>query len=392
MSKTKTTQKRILISVLTAVFALTITVQHVVPAFSRSLQIVNEEINQVENEIQDSEEKIARLKKKEDTLKNRLEIIATDIKKVQAQLEQTNSEIDTVQQQIQEIEEALDEKRELVQANAQVLYKEGNPSTLEVLFSSDSFTDFISRREYLDSVRNNLQEAAKSVVELQESLKAEHEELEELRQRQRSKQIALKSRRNEQQRLLKETRGEEEKYQQYMAERKEKLEKLRSEQAVIIANSQSGGDMVSGETDYPYMHSDCFDDDGRFNGMDDDSPCNEHVDPWSFYYHQCTSYVAWRRKDMGREIPAWGKIVPTHAKHFYDRADDDGYKINKKPAKGAIAVNRNGEWGHVMIVEKVYGEYIDISQFNAALDGRYSEVHGIPEKQWSEYWFIHDKS
>lgn len=389
--KTKTLPKTALISILAAIFVLALALGQVNPGFSQSPQNLTKEIDEAEEDIEKSEERIEKLKKKEDTLKNRLELIKTDIKKVKAELQKTKDEIARVEKRIIETEKEIDYKRSLMQANAKVLYKKGNPSTIEVLFSSDNFTDFINRQEYLDRVKDSLQESARSVVELREQLGIEQEGLEDLQNKQQSKRAMLEERKNEQRQLLKETRGKEAKYQEYIEKRKQELRELRTEQASIIAASQSGGDMVSGETDYPYMHSDCYDDDGRFNGMDENSPCNKHVDPWSFYYHQCTSYVAWRRKDLDREIPAWGEIYPTNAKHFYDRAKEDGYKVNRKPDQGAIAVNRNGEWGHVMIVERVHGDFIDISQFNAGLQGKYSEVHGIPEKQWSNYWFIHDK-
>lgn len=389
--KTKTIPKSALISVLVSVFVLALALGHVGQGFTQSLQNLGEEINKAEEDIQESEEKIAKLRDKEDTLKNRLELIKTDIKKVKAELKQTEDEINRVEKRIAETEKEIDYKRSLMQANAKVLYKKGNPSTIEVLFSSDNFTDFINRQEYLDRVKDSLQESARSIVLLREQLGEEREDLEDLRNKQQGKRTALEDRKDEQKKILKETRGKEEKYQEYIAKRRQELRELRIEQASIIADSQSGGDMVSGETDYPYMHSDCYDDDGNFNGMQENSPCNKHVDPWKFYYHQCTSYVAWRRKDLGREIPPWGEIYPTNAKHFYDRAKEDNYKVNRKPSKGAIAVNRNGEWGHVMIVEKAYGDFIDISQFNAGFQGEYSEVHGIPKEQWSNYWFIHDK-
>ncbi len=361
------------------------------PSFAQSAQQLSQEIDALSSQIADSRERIEDLRDEEDTLKNQLEILDAEINQSEAELRQTEEEIAGVEEQIADTEEELAFTEKLIKEHGRTLYKEGTPSTLEVLFASDNFNDFINRQEYLERAKEGLNEAAQDVVALKKELELEQESLNVLMIEQEAQRDSIQYRISEQERLLEQTRGEEERYQELVESQEEELRSLRQEQAAIIAQNQAGGNMRSGDTNYPYMHSDCFDDDGRFNGMDRNSPCSAHVDPWRFFYQQCTSYVAWRRHDMGIPIPKWwGGIVPTDARHFPERARQSNMRVDRSPAIGAIAVETQGQWGHVMIVEDVYGEYIDISQFNAELDGRYSEVTGIPKSQWSQYTFIHE--
>ena len=45
---------------------------------------------------------------------------------------------------------------------------------------------------------------------------------------------------------------------------------------------------------------------------------------------------------------SWGD-----AKHWDDRAKEEGYKVNGKPSEGSILQTDYGELGHVAIVEEV---------------------------------------
>jgi len=91
--------------------------------------------------------------------------------------------------------------------------------------------------------------------------------------------------------------------------------------------------------DYPYPNE-CTDTNG--------SRC---VDPWKFYYRQCTSYVAWRmNRDAGTTEDPYSfynhmrtpsSIKWTDAGHWADHARDLGIEVNNTPAAGAIA-----HWGY----------------------------------------------
>lgn len=72
-------------------------------------------------------------------------------------------------------------------------------------------------------------------------------------------------------------------YQQLVEADKTRLGILRSQQAAAIA-AQSMGRDYSTTSQYPWAGVEPFPSDG--------------VDPWGFYYRQCTSYAAWRRANL----------------------------------------------------------------------------------------------
>ncbi len=234
--KTKTIQK---VSILVSIAVIAgggFAVLQLAPTSAQSVQQLEGEINQLESRIQDSQDRLQELRDRENTLENRLEILRTDIDKKEAELQQTREEIAATEAEIRETERELERQKEQMQDNATTLYKEGDPSTLEMLFSSDDFSDFIDRKQYLDSVKKSLDESARKVKQLQDKLQEEKATLEEKRQEQAREKQALQSRRSEQQRLLEETRGQESRYQ----EKLEELKRQRQEAQEALSNIDLG--------------------------------------------------------------------------------------------------------------------------------------------------------
>lgn len=68
------------------------------------------------------------------------------------------------------------------------------------------------------------------------------------------------------------------------------------------------------------------------------------IDQWRMYSRQCTSFAAFRLSSVnGFEIPpAYG-----NANEWGHRARREGYRVDTKPAIGAIAWSTEGYYGHV---------------------------------------------
>ncbi len=99
------------------------------------------------------------------------------------------------------------------------------------------------------------------------------------------------------------------------------------------------------------------------------------VDPWKFYYRECTSFVAWRLNNNNK--------VPFHnivnkdiwwedAKNWGKTARVLGYTVDKTPAVGAVAWWDTGTYGHVAWVSEVNGDKVTIEEYNKYLDGKYN--------------------
>ena len=92
----------------------------------------------------------------------------------------------------------------------------------------------------------------------------------------------------------------------------------------------------------------------------------DDVDPWNFFYRECTSFVAWClnsrngvafHNTMGGR--RWG-----HAKDWGVTAQALGYVVDNSPAVGAVAWSNAGYYGHVAWVSAVNGGNVTIEEYN----------------------------
>ena len=98
------------------------------------------------------------------------------------------------------------------------------------------------------------------------------------------------------------------------------------------------------------------------------------IDPYGYYFRNCTSWVAWRLDQHGISMGgSWG-----NAWQWKDAAASKGYLFNTTASAGAIAYWSNTNAfhksnGHVGYVEATpTSTTATISQYNAASDGNYS--------------------
>lgn len=121
----------------------------------------------------------------------------------------------------------------------------------------------------------------------------------------------------------------------------------------VYANSGGSGSIAGGD-DYPAYYK---------NG-------SQTIDKWRMYSRQCTSFAAFRLSSVnGFELPgAYG-----NANEWGYRARREGYRVDNKPAIGAIAWSTAGGYGHVAWVSNVMGDNIEIEEYNYDYKGNYNK-------------------
>lgn len=106
---------------------------------------------------------------------------------------------------------------------------------------------------------------------------------------------------------------------------------------------------------------------GRYLQPDD-------VDPWKFFYRECTSFVAWClnsrngvafHNTMGGR--RWGNAIDWGA-----TAQTLGYAVDNSPAVGSVAWSNAGKYGHVAWVSAVNGSQITVEEYNYNNNGRFN--------------------
>lgn len=149
---------------------------------------------QTEEQLNQTQENIGGLKEEQNTLKGRLNSLNSDLtqvaetlSKLESAIESTNSNIEITQQELEEAKAVEREQNAAMHKRIQFIYEQGNTAYMELLFTSQSFGEFLNRNEYVTRLaeydRKKLQEyiAAKELVEAKEAeLQTEKEELEEL--------------------------------------------------------------------------------------------------------------------------------------------------------------------------------------------------------------------
>ena len=120
----------------------------------------------------------------------------------------------------------------------------------------------------------------------------------------------------------------------------------------VHANQANNGSLARGD-DYPYYYK---------NG-------SQEIDKWRMYSRQCTSFAAFRLSNVnGFEIPA----AYGNANEWGYRAKREGYRVDQRPAIGSIAWDTSGQYGHVAWVSNVFGDMIEIEEYNYGVRERYN--------------------
>lgn len=120
----------------------------------------------------------------------------------------------------------------------------------------------------------------------------------------------------------------------------------------VHANQANNGSLARGD-DYPYYYK---------NG-------SQEIDKWRLYSRQCTSFAAFRLSSVnGFELPA----AYGNAKDWGYRAKREGYRVDKTPTIGSIAWDGSGEYGHVAWVSNIFGDMIEIEEYNYGIREKYN--------------------
>ncbi len=167
----------------------------------------------LEGEIASTETYLAELQAQADTLKKKIEQLDTEIYNESKKIELTENNIKELKLQIIETEKELDRQIGLLKHALVTLYKEGNITTIELLASSDSYTEFVNQQEYLSRIKDQIHDSAKQVEKLKEDLETEKKNQDNLLLKLEAQKEILDGKRSEQQRILEVTKGEEARYQ-----------------------------------------------------------------------------------------------------------------------------------------------------------------------------------
>lgn len=237
-------KQTVLFSIIASFLTLTF-FPHMGAAVSR--QELESKATRLEQEITESKNKLSELAEEKNTLKNKLGIIKTEITKIRSEIELTNAKIEKTDGELKKIKQELARNKKLVRRNSRTLYKKGDPSALEVLFSSRNLAEFMSRQKYLSTVREELNAATKQIKTLKKELEEKQSRQKQLRSELNGQRATLVARQKEQQSLLKETKGKEKQYQARIEETRAEHKKVQQMLDKITTCVGRGGTWKDGQ-------------------------------------------------------------------------------------------------------------------------------------------------
>ncbi|HEY4385775.1 MAG TPA: hypothetical protein VGN34_15065, partial [Ktedonobacteraceae bacterium] len=169
------------------------------------------------------------------------------INKLQSQISQIQTQIDAnlakqadLQKQIDQAQKDLDAQKEILGADIKATYVDGQPTTIEMLASSNNLSDFVDKEEYRTAVQNKVQDTLAKITKLQNAIKDQKTQVDRLLQDQQSQQSQLNGAKAQQDQLLAMNESQQSQYNQQIQSNQSQISKLRQQQIAANLSGTSG--------------------------------------------------------------------------------------------------------------------------------------------------------
>lgn len=320
----------------------------------------DEQIKQLEVVNGQNHSSVQQLQIQANSYQGEIERLQSQINVLQAEIQANVAKRDSLQAQIKAAEEELAKQKVMLGESVKAVYVEGDISTLEMLASSEDLSTFLDTLTYRENIQDKIRGTLDKINALKAQLKTQKSEVEKLLADQHAMKGQLASSQAQQNAMLDYTEGQKSEFNAKIKNNNASIAELRRQQ--LIANARFiGGPAGSGPA--------CG---GGYPARWCEIPQDSVIDSWGMYNRECVSYAAFKVAASGRHMPYWGGVG--NANQWDDNARAAGIPVDGNPRAGDVAQTDAGGYGHVMYVEHVYGDgTIYISQYNAGLDGRYSE-------------------
>lgn len=235
--------------------------------------------------------KIASLQQEQGTLNAAISTINSKISLARAQIAQTEAQINALEEEIDilstlvtDLNFSLDDLSATYVARVRESYKQRTLSSLHLLFSSQSFSEFLEKARYLSVVkaRDHLilveLEKARADYDNQKQLKEEKQaEVETLMAGLEAQRRNLNTQKSQKQRLLTITKNSEKEYQSLMAEAQREIRALKG------FSESRGSNCLTSVPNQP---------DGWFWSQRDPRWCNQYIADSSYTIGEVGCYVS----------------------------------------------------------------------------------------------------
>jgi len=226
------------------------------PTYSQEV-ISNKEVNFLNSQIDSRKKEIDRIKEQREkyadeieriqgeqaSLKNQLAILDNKLAKAELDIEDTkvkiqksNLEIRKVNFEIESREKQIEEEKSHISKILNLMYKQSQIDTLEVLLMNDSLSEFLNKVRYLEDVNKEMENSVQELKQYKDDLELNKKELEEetnnlvkLKGELENQKMALSDERETKTFILDQTEDSEDKYQSLLERAKRENQEVSNE-------------------------------------------------------------------------------------------------------------------------------------------------------------------
>lgn len=310
----------------------------------------------------------------------------TKINALQEAIVANQNKSDELKVQIAQSQAQLDQEKKTLGENIKQMYLQGDMSVLEVLASSNNLSSYVNRQEYRNAVQQQVKDTLDQITKLKLQLQQRQESLDGAIKAQQGQRSELADAQAQQGQMLAYTEGQKAAYDSQIASSQKQISAL--QQQIIALNTPVGSAVSYGGAcggGYPNAHS------GPYGYWGCTYAQDNTIDNWGMYNRECVSYTAWREAQASRYVPYglgnagdWIYNVPSS---WVSQTPEAGDVAIRPADPNLVFFNGERDVGHAMYVESVNGDgTINISQYNASLNGTYSYVAG---RSTAGLYFIH---
>jgi peptidoglycan hydrolase CwlO-like protein len=285
---------------------------------------------------------------------------SAEISAMQASIDRTNEEIAELAVRIENTETKINKLRKSISDTVVKLYVGQDVSELELIANAGSLSDLQTKTTNQEVVKGKLKQLSIEAKAAKAELEKEKRQLEVKQQDNQQRKADSESLRSGQQAFVNEWQGREASFAEQASVNQQIKDEEREKQRQANLSKGIGSGVVAGDPNhggYPaYLDRACQD-------------CL--VDPWGMYNRECVSYTAWKVESTYGNMPYWGGRG--NARQWIGNAQGAGIPTSSTPKVGSVGISTAGYYGHAVWVEAVSGGMVYISQYNAAMNGLYSE-------------------
>lgn len=326
----------------------------------------DEQINAIKLQIADYDNRRNDLRAQADNLQNKIADLQLQQQQIQAQINLTTAERNSLQQKIAELEAKIKRQATALSESLKTQYLNGEMSALDILMNSHSISDYVDRQTQQKVVSDNIKKSVDSIKSMKIDLEKKKKRTEVLLASQQDQKAALGASRQEQQTLLDQTKGQDAAYQALTRQSNDRIAQLKQQQAAEIAARMraKGGNRLK-----TAAGTACG---GGYPDRWCHAPKDSMVDSYGMYSRECVSYAAFKVAST-YGWPSYWTRGGNDAKNWLGRARGYGIPTGSTPKPGAVAVMRNGTYGHVAWVESVNSDgTFNYSDYNSDNRGNYA--------------------